>query len=204
MERSKTSGPDAFALARFNSERMPEMNRFSCFIVRGNETDGGLPQEHGRYLVRVRSDDEDGGSIARHFPADRRELILSPGTAVVVEGLLQAPEYNGRRGIIQSFDESKGRYQVAYIDGRKKPLGVRSGCVRLEAFYPPARNEARDLIVENLKQGPTPEVSLPAFLSLIAEMPDAEFFSLVQSLAKHAGEHARLCAFFLAGLRFSH
>ena len=39
-------------------------------------------------------------------------VILHSGTAVVVDGLTSAPEWNGTRGLIRSFDADKGRYEV--------------------------------------------------------------------------------------------
>ena len=58
---------------------------------------------------------------------------MAPGTAVVVEGLRAQPEWNGKRGLVQSFDEEKGRYRLL-VRGRAGPLGVRLECCRLESM----------------------------------------------------------------------
>lgn len=68
------------------------------------------------------------------------DLILNDGTAVIIQGLqaASAHDLNGRRGLVQGYDEEKGRYTVA-VAGRKKPLGLRPECCRLsEAVSLPA------------------------------------------------------------------
>ena len=57
---------------------------------------------------------------------------LGPGTAVIVEGVSSKPEWNGQRGLVQSFDEQRGRYALL-VKGRARPLGVPPGCCRLES-----------------------------------------------------------------------
>ena len=73
---------------------------------------------------------QDDSRVCYVRPEDMR---LREGTAVVIEGLVHAPEWNGKRGLLLSFDAEKGRYQVA-VKGRKKALGLRPGCCVLEAF----------------------------------------------------------------------
>ena len=58
---------------------------------------------------------------------------LAPGTAVVVEGLRAQPEWNGKRGLVQSFDKEKGRHRLL-VKGRAGLLGVRLACCRLESM----------------------------------------------------------------------
>ena len=58
-------------------------------------------------------------------------LILSEGSAVIVEGLDAAPEWNGKRGLVESYDAAKGRYQLL-VKGRKNTLGVKVACCKLE------------------------------------------------------------------------
>eukprot|EP01047_Picozoa_sp_COSAG01_P073608 COSAG01_NODE_12051_length_1807_cov_1.581967_2_plen_215_part_01 len=40
---------------------------------------------------------------------------LAPGTAVEIEGLISAPQHNGKPGIVEGFDAAKGRYVVRVI-----------------------------------------------------------------------------------------
>jgi hypothetical protein len=51
-------------------------------------------------------------------------LVLPQGSAVVLEGLGRAPELNGLRGCVQSWDREAGRYRV-WVEGRERALGVR-------------------------------------------------------------------------------
>ena len=51
-------------------------------------------------VIETRSTTAEAGN---HFP---------PGCAVLVNGLKNAPQHNGKRGRILKFDEGKGRYQV--------------------------------------------------------------------------------------------
>jgi hypothetical protein len=58
-------------------------------------------------------------------------LILLEGSAVIVEGLDAAPEWNGKRGLVESYDAAKGRYQLL-VKGRTKPLGVKVAYCKLK------------------------------------------------------------------------
>jgi hypothetical protein len=60
-----------------------------------------------------------------------QNLWLNNGTAVIIGGLDNAPEFNGLRGLIGSFNEEKARYNVFTV-GRLKPLGLRSECCQVE------------------------------------------------------------------------
>ena len=71
--------------------------------------------------------------FSRPPPFARRKHRLAPGTAVVVEGLLSQPEWNGKRGLVLSFDEERGRYRLL-VKGRAALLGVRLECCRLESM----------------------------------------------------------------------
>ena len=62
----------------------------------------------------------------------RAEPRLGTGTAVIVEGLCGQPEWNGKRGLVHSFDEEKGRYRLL-VKGRAGFLDVRLACCRLES-----------------------------------------------------------------------
>eukprot|EP01046_Picozoa_sp_COSAG06_P022670 COSAG06_NODE_1767_length_8434_cov_3.008158_7_plen_143_part_00 len=57
-------------------------------------------------------------------------LVFNPGSAVIIEGLDAAPEWNGTRGLVESFDETKGYFVL--IKGRTKPLRVKVACCKLE------------------------------------------------------------------------
>ena len=52
---------------------------------------------------------------------------------MIVEGLCGQPEWNGKRGLVQSFDVEKGRYRLL-VKGRAGFLGVRLECCRLESI----------------------------------------------------------------------
>jgi tetratricopeptide (TPR) repeat protein len=52
-------------------------------------------------------------------------VILRDGTAVTIVGLTQAPDWNGRRVLVGSYDEESGRYRML-LKERKKPLAVRT------------------------------------------------------------------------------
>lgn len=53
-------------------------------------------------------------------PQALQSLSLSVGALVVVEGLVKAPSFNGRSGIVQGWDEATGRYSIL--------LATSSGC----------------------------------------------------------------------------
>ena len=57
-------------------------------------------------------------------------FILAPGSAVIVEGLDAAAEWNGKRGLVKGHDAAKGRYRLS-VEGRAKALGVRLACCKL-------------------------------------------------------------------------
>ena len=50
-----------------------------------------------------------------------------------MEGLRSQPEWNGKRGLVQSFNADKGRYRLLVKD-HAGPLGVRLECCRLESM----------------------------------------------------------------------
>ena len=62
-----------------------------------------------------------------------KNVRLNPGSAVVIIGLVSAKEWNGKRGIILSFDRKRGRYRI-HVKGRAKPLSVKLGDCVLEVF----------------------------------------------------------------------
>lgn len=50
---------------------------------------------------------------------------------MIVEGLDAALEWNGKRGLVESYDATKGRYRLL-VQGRTKALGVKVACCNLE------------------------------------------------------------------------
>ena len=71
-------------------------------------------------------------------PRVRAPPRLVHGTAVIVEGVRSKPEWNGRRGLVQSFDYQRGRYALL-VEGRSRPLSVPPGCCRLESVVEQGR-----------------------------------------------------------------
>jgi hypothetical protein len=96
----------------------PELNGKQAAVV-------GFDAGTGRYRVR--------GNFQASKPIGIKpeNLIFSQGSAVIVEGLDAAPEWNGKRGLVESYDAEKGRYRLL-IKGRTKSLGVKVACVKLE------------------------------------------------------------------------
>jgi hypothetical protein len=87
----------------------------------------GFDAAKGRYHVRHAGNARTGKPMGIK-PAN---LIFNQGSAVIVEGLDAAPEWNGKRGLVESYDAAKGRYQLL-VKGRTKPLGVKVACCKLE------------------------------------------------------------------------
>ena len=90
---------------------------------------------------------------------------LVPGTAVIVEGLRSQPEWNGARGLVQSFDESKGRYKLLVKEReRTLQLGVKIECCRLEWMVEQERQELEvpgAAVVSEPEPEPSPVLSPP-------------------------------------------
>jgi hypothetical protein len=97
----------------------PELNGKLAYVV-------GFDTAKGRYRVRH-------GNIRTDKPIGIKpeNLILYQGSAVIVEGLDAAPEWNGKRGLVESYDAAKGRYRLL-VRGRTKALGVKALCCKLE------------------------------------------------------------------------
>ena len=74
--------------------------------------------EKGRYIVQVLK-----GDGTRTLSLKPANLMLSVGTLIVVAGLTSA-DLNGRQGVVEGFDEAKGRYKVR-IDGDPQPKGIK-------------------------------------------------------------------------------
>ena len=98
----------------------PELNGEEAYVV-------GFDAAKGRYRVRHEGSSRAGKPMGIK-PAN---LIFRQGSAVTVEGLEAAPEWNGKRGLVESYDATKGRYQLM-LKGRAKTLGVKVACCKLE------------------------------------------------------------------------
>ena len=98
----------------------PELNGKLAYVV-------GFDTAKGRYRVRHEGNAWAGKPIGIK-PAN---LIFKQGVAVIVEGLDAAPEWNGKRGLVESYDAAKGRYRLL-VQGRTKALGVKVACCKLE------------------------------------------------------------------------
>jgi hypothetical protein len=98
----------------------PELNGEDACVV-------GFDAAKGRYRVRHEGNSRTGKPIG----IKPENLILYQGSAVIVEGLDAAPEWNGKRGLVESYDAAKGRYRLL-VQGRTKALGVKVACCKLE------------------------------------------------------------------------
>ena len=87
----------------------------------------GFDTAKGLYHVRHEGNARTGKPIG----IKPENLILDQGSAVIVEGLDAAPEWNGKRGLVESYDAAKGRYRLL-VKGRTKTLGVKVGCCKPE------------------------------------------------------------------------
>eukprot|EP01046_Picozoa_sp_COSAG06_P007951 COSAG06_NODE_397_length_16244_cov_230.792320_11_plen_470_part_00 len=98
----------------------PELNGKKAAVV-------GFDAAKGRYRVRHEGNARTGEPIG----IKPENLTFNQGSAVIVEGLDAAPEWNGKRGLVESYDAAKGRYRLL-VKGRTKPLGVKVACCKLE------------------------------------------------------------------------
>jgi hypothetical protein len=98
----------------------PELNGERVAVV-------GFDVGKGRYHVRHEGNARTGEPIG----IKQENLIFDQASAVIVEGLDAAPEWNGKRGLVESYDAAKGRYRLL-VKGRTKPLGVKVACCKLE------------------------------------------------------------------------
>ena len=91
--------------------------------------------DKGRYRVRL----DCGAPSGKPLGIKPANLALEPGTAVIVEGLRSQPEWNGKRGLVQSVDAEQGRYALL-VKGRARPLGVKLDSCRLQSLVKQARD----------------------------------------------------------------
>eukprot|EP01046_Picozoa_sp_COSAG06_P053366 COSAG06_NODE_9209_length_1958_cov_1.408822_1_plen_590_part_10 len=104
----------------FGLAAKPELNGKQAAVV-------GFDTAKGRYHVRH----EGNWWTGRPIGIKPANLILRQGSAVIVEGLDTAPEWNGKRGLVESYDAAKGRYRLL-VKERTKALGVRVACCKLQ------------------------------------------------------------------------
>jgi hypothetical protein len=98
----------------------PELNNKQVAVV-------GFDAAKGRYRVRHPGNMHTGKPIG----IKPENLLFGQASAVIVEGLDAAPEWNSKRGLVESYDAAKGRYRLL-VKGRTKPLGVKVACCKLE------------------------------------------------------------------------
>jgi len=79
--------------------------------------------------------------------------VLTPGTQVMVEGLVKAPAFNGLSGVVQSLDEETGRYNVSLttLEGRQQPAKIKGDNLRLAVLtvMPPPPRHAPSLSLDD-------------------------------------------------------
>ena len=109
----------------------PELNNRRAAVV-------GFDFSKGRYQVVLGHTPAYGTTRQKQMAIKPANLMLIPGSAVVIENLQASPEWNGTRGLIHSEDPpdpSKvsvhDRYKVN-VKRKERPLGLRRECCRLE------------------------------------------------------------------------
>ena len=137
----------------------------------------GFDMAKGRYHVRHHGANAQTGRPLGIKPSN---IILKHGTAVIVEGLQAAPEWNGQRGIIGSFDSAKGRYHLLFR-GRPKMIGVRVELCKLEFAFEEERKATRRARIEanvraelTAREAPAPAREAPAPAPAPAPEPEPE------------------------------
>ena len=124
-ERVSTAPPGACAFGTLvGLGGRPELNGEAGFVV-------GF--DKGRYRVRLMSNCNGSAPSGKPLGIKPANLALTPGTAVIVEGLISQPEWNGTRLLVKSIDAEQGRYRLL-VKGRARPLGVKLECCRLESL----------------------------------------------------------------------
>ena len=107
---------------------------------------GGRPANSRSYRCRAigswSTDDQPLLILLENF-------VLTDGTAVRIQGLTNGTEWNGHRGVVQSFDPDAGRYSVT-VTQRKRALALRRHCCVVEA----AITAAEPVPVEDATQLP--------------------------------------------------
>ena len=110
----------------------PELNGEEVWVV-------GFDAAKGRYRVRH----EGNARTGKPMGIKPENLIFKQGPAVIVEGLDAAPEWNGKRGLVESYDTEKGWYRLL-VHGRNKTLGVKVACCKLEFVAEQEQHEEQE------------------------------------------------------------
>lgn len=80
-------------------------------------------------------------------------MLLAEGTAVEIDGLLQRPDFNGKAGIVQSWDPILRRYNVLLdcsSDGCCGPRNVKAKRENLRLRTPPPPSSAAAILATNI------------------------------------------------------
>jgi|EP01046_Picozoa_sp_COSAG06_P018197 tetratricopeptide (TPR) repeat protein len=93
----------------------------------------------GRYSVVV-EEPQGPMNVSYTYELEPAKLIFNEASAVIVHGLEAAPEWNGKRGLVESYDAAKGRYRLL-MKGRMKALSVKQACCKLEFAVEQERQE---------------------------------------------------------------
>ena len=115
----------------------PELNGSAVVVVGFDVAKGRYCVRHDRVVAGLKEI-----SAGKPLAVKPACLVFEQGIAVIVEDLNAQPEWNGKRGLVKSFDSEKRRYQLLFT-GRKKPLNVSPKCLKLE-FAVEAEQRARE------------------------------------------------------------
>jgi hypothetical protein len=115
----------------------PELNGSAVVVVGFDVAKGRYCVRHDRVVAGLKEI-----SAGKPLAVKPACLVFEQGIAVIVEDLNAQPEWNGKRGLVKSFDSEKRRYQLLFT-GRKKPLNVSPRCLKLE-FAVEAEQRARE------------------------------------------------------------
>ena len=110
--------------------------------------------DSGRY--RVRLTDSAPSDKLKPLGISLANRALDPGTAVIVEGLISQPKWNGRRLLVESVDEEQGRYRLL-VKGRARPLGVKLDCCKLQSLVTQGREPQESVRAALVARGTEPE-----------------------------------------------
>ena len=78
--------------------------------------------------------------------------MLAPGTRVQIFGLSSRPDLNGARGVVQSFDEAKGRHGVKLSDEAGQVMAIKPVNL-VELKKPVAKKAAQEIGMAIAKDG---------------------------------------------------
>ena len=120
------------------------------------------------------------------------------GDTVEIHGLTGAAQHNGKTGVVQGFDEAKGRYAVALTTGGKKPLAIKPA--NLAKHKPPQEEESDGAVAGEANGYGTVAVDLAAEHKKIQEMkkqglnPDGTPYIHLPGKLSHPCIHREPCA----------